>query len=63
MSAPDPALVDRLYGWARRLVGEAFSQDDRVATADRGDLTALIAHRIDRPPRRRGRAGAVPAVG
>jgi hypothetical protein len=29
--------------WARRLVGEALSQAGRVAAADHGALTALIA--------------------
>ncbi|MFG2103025.1 ferritin-like fold-containing protein [Micromonospora echinaurantiaca] len=39
----DPRLAGRLSMWARRLVGEALSQAGRVAAADRGALTALIA--------------------
>ncbi|MEU5564002.1 ferritin-like fold-containing protein [Micromonospora musae] len=39
----DPRVAHRLSMWARRLVGEALSQASRVAAADRGALTALIA--------------------
>lgn len=39
----DPRVAHRLSMWARRLVGEALSQANRVAAADRGALTALIA--------------------
>ncbi|MFD6753336.1 MULTISPECIES: ferritin-like fold-containing protein [Micromonospora] len=39
----DPKVAGRLSMWARRLVGEALSQAGRVAAADRGALTALIA--------------------
>ncbi|SCG80702.1 tRNA-(MS[2]IO[6]A)-hydroxylase (MiaE)-like [Micromonospora echinaurantiaca] len=39
----DPRVAGRLSMWARRLVGEALSQAGRVAAADRGALTALIA--------------------
>jgi hypothetical protein len=39
----DPPVANRLSMWARRLVGEALSQAGRVAAADRGGLTALIA--------------------
>ncbi|SCE84955.1 tRNA-(MS[2]IO[6]A)-hydroxylase (MiaE)-like [Micromonospora purpureochromogenes] len=39
----DPRVANRLSMWARRLVGEALSQAGRVAAADRGALTALIA--------------------
>ncbi|PZF89502.1 ferritin-like fold-containing protein [Micromonospora deserti] len=39
----DPRVANRLSMWARRLVGEALSQAGRVAAADRGPLTALIA--------------------
>lgn len=41
--AADPKVAGRLSMWARRLVGEALSQAGRVAAADRGALTALIA--------------------
>jgi 1,2-phenylacetyl-CoA epoxidase catalytic subunit len=41
----DPRVANRLSMWARRLVGEALSQAGRVAAADRGGLTALIARR------------------
>ncbi|MEU5723312.1 ferritin-like fold-containing protein [Micromonospora sp. NPDC047738] len=41
----DPRVANRLSMWARRLVGEALSQAGRVAAADRGALTALIARR------------------
>lgn len=43
--AADPRVADRLSMWARRLLGEALSQAGRVAAADRGALTALIARR------------------
>ncbi|MFC0503602.1 ferritin-like fold-containing protein [Micromonospora costi] len=45
----DPRVAHRLSMWARRLVGEALSQAGRVAAADRGALTALIAEgeRVD----------------
>ena len=43
--AADPKVANRLSMWARRLVGEALSQAGRVAAADRGALTALIARR------------------
>ena len=39
--APDPTLTGRLALWARRLVGEAISQTQRVA-ADRDALTELV---------------------
>ncbi|TDC39094.1 hydroxylase [Micromonospora sp. 15K316] len=39
----EPRVAHRLSMWARRLVGEALSQASRVAAADRGALTALIA--------------------
>ncbi|OKI70991.1 ferritin-like fold-containing protein [Micromonospora sp. CB01531] len=41
----EPRVANRLSMWARRLVGEALSQAGRVAAADRGALTALIARR------------------
>ncbi|MFE9688610.1 ferritin-like fold-containing protein [Micromonospora sp. NPDC005806] len=41
----DPRVANRLSMWARRLLGEALSQAGRVAVADRGALTALIARR------------------
>ncbi|MCW3812847.1 ferritin-like domain-containing protein [Micromonospora sp. DR5-3] len=41
----DPRVANRLSMWARRLVGEALSQAGRVAAADRGALTVLIARR------------------
>jgi hypothetical protein len=40
--AADPKVANRLSMWARRLVGEALSQAQRVA-AERSELTALIA--------------------
>ncbi|KKJ96204.1 ferritin-like fold-containing protein [Micromonospora sp. HK10] len=43
--AADPRVANRLSMWARRLLGEALSQAGRVAAADRGALTALIARR------------------
>ncbi|MEU9507625.1 ferritin-like fold-containing protein [Micromonospora sp. NPDC048170] len=39
----DPRVAGRLSMWARRLVGEALSQAGRVAAAERGAFTALIA--------------------
>jgi hypothetical protein len=39
--AADPKVANRLSMWARRLVGEALSQAQRVA-AERSDLAALI---------------------
>ncbi|MEV4710708.1 ferritin-like fold-containing protein [Micromonospora sp. NPDC049374] len=39
----DPTVAGRLSMWARRLVGEALSQAGRVASADQGALTRLIA--------------------
>lgn len=46
--AADPRLAGRLALWARRLVGEALSQAQRVA-AERDVLTALIVGGVDRP--------------
>ena len=46
--ARDPRLGGRLALWARRLMGEALSQAQRVA-ADRDALVALLAGGIDRP--------------
>ncbi|SBT48056.1 ferritin-like fold-containing protein [Micromonospora auratinigra] len=43
--AADPKVANRLSMWARRLLGEALSQAGRVAAADRGGLTTLIARR------------------
>jgi hypothetical protein len=43
--AADHRVADRLSMWARRLLGEALSQAGRVAAADRGALTALVARR------------------
>jgi hypothetical protein len=40
--ARDPKVANRLSMWARRLVGEALSQAQRVA-AERSELAALIA--------------------
>ncbi|MFY1596603.1 ferritin-like fold-containing protein [Micromonospora sp. WMMD737] len=47
----DPRVAGRLSMWARRLVGEALSQAGRVAAAERGTLTALVAQsgRVDVP--------------
>ncbi|MEU4771265.1 ferritin-like fold-containing protein [Micromonospora sp. NPDC023644] len=47
----DPRVAGRLSMWARRLVGEALSQAGRVATAEQGALTALVARsgRVDVP--------------
>src|SRR3954453_13006023 len=46
--AADPKLGGRLALWARRLMGEALTQAQRVA-AERDALTALLAGGIDRP--------------
>jgi hypothetical protein len=46
--ADDPRVGGRLALWARRLVGEALSQAQRVA-ADRDALSALIVGGADRP--------------
>jgi tRNA-(MS[2]IO[6]A)-hydroxylase (MiaE)-like len=46
--AADPARAGRLALWARRLVGEAISQAQRVA-AERDALSALLAGGVDRP--------------
>jgi tRNA-(MS[2]IO[6]A)-hydroxylase (MiaE)-like len=45
--AADPRVSGRLALWARRLVGEALSQAQRVA-ADRDGLTALLVGGLDR---------------
>jgi hypothetical protein len=45
--AADPRVSGRLALWARRLVGEALSQSQRVA-ADRDALSALIVGGVDR---------------
>ena len=44
----DPKLGGRLALWARRLMGEALTQAQRVA-GERDALTALLAGGIDRP--------------
>ena len=44
----DPALAGRLALWARRLVGEAMSQAQRVA-AERDALAAAAGRRLRRP--------------
>lgn len=44
----DPRLGGRLALWARRLMGEALTQAQRVA-ADRDALSALLAGGVDRP--------------
>lgn len=46
--AADPRLGGRLALWARRLMGEALTQAQRVA-AERDALSALLAGGIDRP--------------
>lgn len=46
--ADDPKIAGRLALWARRLMGEALSQAQRVA-ADRDALTALLVGGVDRP--------------
>lgn len=47
-TAEDPRLGGRLALWARRLMGEALTQGQRVA-AEREAMTALLAGGIDRP--------------
>lgn len=49
--AADPRVANRLSMWARRLVGEGLSQAGRVAAADRGALTGLIAGGGEDPQR------------
>ncbi len=44
----DPKVAGRLALWARRLMGEALSQAQRVA-AERDALTALLVGGVDRP--------------
>jgi hypothetical protein len=44
----DPTLAGRLALWARRLMGEALTQAQRVA-AERDALSSLLAGGIDRP--------------
>jgi hypothetical protein len=44
----DPKVAGRLALWGRRLVGEALSQAQRVAS-DRAALTSLLAGTVDRP--------------
>jgi hypothetical protein len=44
----DPKVAGRLALWARRLMGEALSQAQRVA-AERDALSALLAGGVDRP--------------
>lgn len=46
--ADDRRLAGRLALWARRLMGEALSQAQRVA-AERDALTALLVGGVDRP--------------
>jgi hypothetical protein len=46
--AADPKLGGRLALWARRLMGEALTQAQRVA-AERDALSSLLAGGIDRP--------------
>ncbi|WP_127480750.1 ferritin-like fold-containing protein [Nocardioides pantholopis] len=46
--AADPRLGGRLALWARRLMGEALTQAQRVV-ADRDALSALLAGGVDRP--------------
>lgn len=46
--ARDPRLGGRLALWARRLMGEALTQAQRVA-AERDALSALLAGGVDRP--------------
>ncbi|XTZ16109.1 ferritin-like fold-containing protein [Micromonospora echinospora] len=48
----DPRVANRLSMWARRLVGEGLSQAGRVAAADRGALTGLIARGEDGDPQK-----------
>ena len=44
----DPKIAGKLALWARRLMGEALSQAQRVA-AERDALTALLVGGVDRP--------------
>lgn len=44
----DPRIAGRLALWARRLVGEALSQAQRVA-AERDALSSLLVGGVDRP--------------
>lgn len=44
----EPAIAGRLALWARRLVGEALSQAQRVAV-DRPALAGLLSGTVDRP--------------
>ncbi len=44
----DPRIAGRLALWARRLMGEALSQAQRVA-AERDALTTLLVDGVDRP--------------
>jgi hypothetical protein len=44
----DPRVAGRLALWARRLMGEALSEAQRVA-AERDALSALLAGGVDRP--------------
>lgn len=44
----DPSISGRLALWARRLVGEALTQAQRVA-AERDALTSLLTGTVDRP--------------
>lgn len=46
--AADPRLGGRLALWARRLMGEALTQAQRVA-AERDALSAMLAGGVDRP--------------
>jgi tRNA-(MS[2]IO[6]A)-hydroxylase (MiaE)-like len=46
--AANPKIAGRLALWARRLMGEALSQAQRVA-ADRDALTTLLVGGVDRP--------------
>jgi hypothetical protein len=46
--AADPRVGGRLALWARRLMGEALTQAQRVA-AERDALSALLAGGVDRP--------------
>jgi hypothetical protein len=46
--ARDPKVAGRLALWARRLVGEALSEAQRVA-AERDALAALLVGGVDRP--------------
>jgi len=44
----NPRVAGRLALWARRLMGEALSQAQRVA-AERDALSALLVGGVDRP--------------